>query len=176
MALLRHVEAAAAVVTAAGRFFSEPSARVAARVNLERRQAALDARSLRAALSRKDGPAYLALLRLSEQAGRAAEDCARFHAPPPRQAQAMAARLGQAVAALKRALKTWPRPSCESELVESKKLAAEVERLYREARAAAHGEVRFVGGLKDASVVQRLSEAGDAAQEAAEALAEAVAG
>lgn len=175
-ALLCQVEAAAAVVSAAGRFFADPSARSAARANLERRQAALDSRSVRPVLTKRESSVYLALARLSDQAGRAAEDCARFQAPPPREARAMSARLEQALSALKRALKSWPEPSCESDLIESKKLAAEVERLYRQARSQAHDDARFVGGLKDAAVCRRLSDAGDAAQEAAEALAEALAG
>ncbi len=173
-ALLGHVESTAAVAAAARAFFLAPSAQAAGRADLCRRQAALDSRALRPAVPPELQSACRALDRLADHAGRCAEEARRFGVEPDRRTRAMAARLERSVAALKAAVRGWPGASCEEALASAKGAARDVERLQREARARAWADVRFVRGLAGESVLRRFSHAADAAQEAAEELAQAL--
>lgn len=113
--------------------------------------------------------------RAGDLAWRAASEAQRFSAG----AEALlplASPLALAAEAVAAAASQAAKPQrCAEALVEAKKLALEVERAHRHARRAAIDDPRFVDGLKARSVAQRLSDAAEALQQAADALVEGLA-
>lgn len=140
----------------------------------EARPARLTARrSARAALEALTGD-WLAISRRLEEACEqtwlAVDEAARFESAHARFAE-MSAELARAAAAVEGALGA-PEAAAARDIVEAKKRAMEIERMHREVRRGAQDDPRFVAGLKTSAVALRLSEAAEAMQRAADALAE----
>jgi len=179
-ALAEQAQAGVAVAALAARFFRRPTEANAFAVHQARLRARREALAAAAALKAGRDLRRREWLALSRRLAQAAEEGAagaaegsRFGVAGVPDLPAMSAGLRDAGRDLVAALAALPdAPRCEARLIAAKRRAAEVERLRQRARAAALDGPNVVTELKLRTVLQRLSRAAEALQQAADGVAE----